>query len=472
MFANVAQRTQNLVRRQLALVDDLERDEQNTRLLSRLYRLDHLSTRLRRSAENLLVVAGSRDETRISVPTPMTTVLRSALAEIEDYQRVNFGGVHEVTVAAALVSDLVLIFAELLENATAFSPPESTVHVLAMPAADGWCRVSIVDHGIGMSAHRLAEENHRLVERERLDIVPTSVLGLFVVGRLARRHGLAIELTATPGGGTTATVAVPPSMHTQGTFGMPQSRTPAGVPRRPSLALAGVPPIPTVPGSFSWFAPQEKDDGAGGDDGLEPDYGIEPDDGVEPDDGFSDDGLAAVGVDQRPGLNRRVPGAQLPVAAGWTPEPLPSSPAGRQVHDPAAARSTMDDFQSALTLAGTVAPPAPPVRTAPPAPSTWDIPPSTVASPTLTVAAPQASPAGPALSGLARRTPGASLADGLRETSTAATTRWTGPAAPRDPEAQRAAFDGYQAGLAEADRQAGRAASQDPFSRSTKEGTS
>src|SRR5213079_3066294 len=108
MFANVAQRTQNLVRRQLALVDDLERDEQNTRLLTELYRLDHLSTRLRRNAENLLVVAGSREGARIAAPTPLTTVLRSALAEIEDYQRVLFGAMYDVNVVAPLVPDLVL----------------------------------------------------------------------------------------------------------------------------------------------------------------------------------------------------------------------------------------------------------------------------------------------------------------------------------------------------------------------------
>src|SRR6266508_2077629 len=169
MFANVAQRTQNLVRRQLSLVDELERDEQNTRLLTRLYRLDHLSTRLRRNAENLLVSAGSHDRTRIASPTPLARVLRSALAEIEDYQRVNLGTVHEVTIAAPLVSDLVLVFAELLENATAFSPPESGVEVHATPIANGWCQVSIVDHGIGMTPAQLTEENRRLVERERLD---------------------------------------------------------------------------------------------------------------------------------------------------------------------------------------------------------------------------------------------------------------------------------------------------------------
>ncbi|HEV2778643.1 MAG TPA: nitrate- and nitrite sensing domain-containing protein, partial [Actinophytocola sp.] len=212
IFANVAQRTQNLVGRQATLVDELERDEQNTELLERLYRLDHISTRLRRNAENLLVVAGSRDENKIAGPIELATALRSALAEIEDYQRVRLGAVDELMLASQLGPDLILMFAELLENATAFSPPESFVDVGTTFGPDGSCVVSIVDHGIGMPPERMAEENHRLVQRERLDIAPTSVLGLFVVGRLARRHSLWVELGATPGGGVTARVAIPPNL--------------------------------------------------------------------------------------------------------------------------------------------------------------------------------------------------------------------------------------------------------------------
>src|SRR5262249_48329375 len=131
MFANVAQRTQNLVNRQLVLIDELEHNEQNAQLLASLYQLDHLSARLRRSTENLLVVAGVRDETGLAGPTVLTTVLRSALSEIEDYQRVSIGEIYEGTVAASLVSDLVAVFAELIENATVFSPPESLVDVTA-----------------------------------------------------------------------------------------------------------------------------------------------------------------------------------------------------------------------------------------------------------------------------------------------------------------------------------------------------
>ena len=213
MFANVAQRTQNLVGRQLTLVDELERNEQDGRLLASLYRLDHLSTRLRRTADNLLVVAGSRGETRITGPIPLTTALRSALAEIEEYQRVKLDSVEEITLRASVGSDAVLMFAELLDNATSFSPPQSIVEIRTEFPADGSCLVRIVDQGIGMTAERLAEENARLVERERLDIAPTKVLGLFVIGRLARRHSLGIQLVETPGGGVTAEVAIPATLY-------------------------------------------------------------------------------------------------------------------------------------------------------------------------------------------------------------------------------------------------------------------
>jgi signal transduction histidine kinase len=426
MFANVAQRTQNLVRRQLSLVDDLERDEQSPRLLTRLYRLDHLSTRLRRNADNLLVVAGSRDAARISAPTPLTTVLRSALAEIEDYQRVTFGAVHEVTVVAPLVSDLVLVFAELLENATSFSPPGSTVDVHATPTTNGWCHVSIVDHGIGMTAERMAEENRRLVERERLDIVPTSVLGLFVVGRLARRHGLAVRLVPTPGGGTTATLAIPPVLHRVG--GAPvQSVQPArvGITRRPALTAPQVvvPAIPAVPGTFSWFSKNTEELPA-----------VQRPSGPE-----SWEVRLANGDEMRRGdLHRRVPGAQIPVAAARPPAPVPM---GRVDHDASAARTAMDGFQAAVARASDVTAAA-------------ALPPPLLPQPAIA-----------AHPSLTRRVPGASLAPGLREAPTGAPTRRVNATGPRDPEAERAAFDGFAAGFAAADRQA-----PHQFSRSTQEG--
>jgi signal transduction histidine kinase len=455
MFANVAQRTQNLVRRQLALVDELERDEQNSRLLTRLYRLDHLSTRLRRNADNLLVVAGARDETRITAPTPITTVLRSALAEIEDYQRVSFGAVHEVTVAAPLVADLVLLFAELLENATAFSPPESTVDVHAS-LVDGGCQVSIVDHGIGMTPQKLAEENRRLVERERLDIVPTTVLGLFVVGRLARRHGLTVELVPTAGGGTTATVLLPPTMYGSGGLGTAApalTRAPASFARRPAISPApvAIPAIPAVAGSFSWFSTST--------DELptvppQPEPPAEEPAKVEV---VGPPAPPAPAPAQRGNLSRRVPGAQLPAAALRGAD---GAVAGRTVHDASAARSAMDGFQSAVArAAGMPAPTPAPAPRAAPAPLTAP----------RTAPAPAAAPTDGGFA-LTRRTPGAHLAPGLREAPPGTPVRRPPAPAMRDPEAERAAFDGFAAGLAQA-LQAAPGPDHDEQPRTTKEST-
>src|SRR5690606_7258449 len=188
MFANIARRTQNLVGRQLALIDDLERNERNPAMLQRLFRLDHVATRLRRSADSLLVVSGTIDQVISGGPTPLIDVIRSAVAEIAGYRAVRVGQLADVAFVAAGAGYLRLLLAELIENATNFSPPGSPVHVTAELGEE--CHIRVVDHGLGMSPARLAEENRRLVERERLDVAPTSVLGLFVVGRLARRHGL------------------------------------------------------------------------------------------------------------------------------------------------------------------------------------------------------------------------------------------------------------------------------------------
>ncbi|MGH3717065.1 MAG: nitrate- and nitrite sensing domain-containing protein, partial [Micromonosporaceae bacterium] len=266
MFASVARRTQNLVGGQLALIDQLERNEQDPKLLSELYRLDHLSMRLRRSAESLLVVSGVRDETRLAVPAQLATVLRSALAEIEDFQRVRLVSICDVTVAPGLVADLSLLLAELLENATSFSPPTVVVDVTAERVAGG-CRITIADHGIGMSAAQIAEENRRFVQRERLDIAPTTVLGLFVVGRIARRHRLDVTLQPTPGGGITAVVAVPrdqltaessqagdPAALSGGTPDADTGRLVGAQVRGPVATLPpAVAPVDSSRDNFAWF---------------------------------------------------------------------------------------------------------------------------------------------------------------------------------------------------------------------------
>ncbi|MEV4050703.1 nitrate- and nitrite sensing domain-containing protein [Amycolatopsis sp. NPDC049688] len=485
MFANVAKRTQNLVGRQLALIDEVERNEQDTRLLASLYRLDHLSTRLRRNADNLLVVSGTRDETRIAGPIELSTALRSALAEIEDYQRVKLGVVAEILLSSALGADLVLVFAELLENATSFSPPGSMVEVDTMLLADGACLVSIVDHGIGMTADKLAEENQRLVERERLELAPTSVLGLFVVGRLARRHELGVELLATPTtGGVTARLTIPPALFTHRNALRPKAepapvipaqaaapvsspprhaapaslsdldaiRPPAPEPVRARPAELPAPAIPALlgPGNgFRWFRE------------LEP---VWPD--AEPDVKPAEEPEPAAS-ETRGGLRRRVRGAQLP-------SPGTSTPVAddKPRHDPEATKAAMDGFESAFAKAAEVSamaaepPSAPPTLVTAPVPPPAPVPspddgsglpvrvPGKSAMPAVRTVATAPIAAAPPQSrdGLIRRVPGAQLAPGLRQQPAGRPiARAVANRTRRDPAAERAAFDSFAAGLAKAD---------------------
>ncbi len=390
IFANVAQRTQNLVGRQLVVIDELERDEQNTALLTKLYRLDHLSTRLRRNAKNLLVVAGARDQNALATPMPLATALRSALAEIEDYQRVRIGPIPEATVAPRLGSDLVLVLAELVENATAFSPPGSAVEVRATVSDEDGCTVTVVDHGIGMTPQRLADENGRIVERERLDIAPTSVLGLFVVGRLSRRHGLAVELSETKGGGVTAALTIPASLVTAATAlpGTLPAPAPVTGGRRQPLVPAQPLVIPeaTSDGTFSWFTHTEDDEdepaaAPSQPRALPPALPAGPPPAARPAAPAASapppvdrPAATAPAADARPalqrplppplpaqaseiaarnGLIRRVPGAQLQAGLANHPDPTPPGAQARTSpeHDAATARDAFDAYQSGIARA-------------------------------------------------------------------------------------------------------------------------
>jgi anti-sigma regulatory factor (Ser/Thr protein kinase) len=154
-----------------------------------------------------VVISGADREQSHASPVRLIDAVRLALAEIEEYTRVDVDVPLDLLVAPSLVSDIVLICGELLENATTFSPPHTRVTVIAR-AVPGGARLTIADHGIGMPDERLAEENSRIAHRERLDLVPTQVLGLFVVGRLARRHGMTVDLSHTPGGGVTVQVGI------------------------------------------------------------------------------------------------------------------------------------------------------------------------------------------------------------------------------------------------------------------------
>lgn len=211
MFGNVGRRVSNLTTRQLALIDAVERGETDPALLERLYSIDHIAVRLRRNADSLMLLAGIRETVLDSGPLALINVVRAALGQIEGFQRVSLQVGTEVMVEPDIIGDLTLMVAELVENAVSFSPAGSPVEVIVKDSHEG-ALVVISDHGLGMSAERLEEENARLIRRERLDLVPTKVLGLFVVGTLARRWEVGVTLTRTPGGGVTAEVTIPSSL--------------------------------------------------------------------------------------------------------------------------------------------------------------------------------------------------------------------------------------------------------------------
>ncbi|MDQ1049413.1 ATP-binding protein [Streptomyces sp. V4I2] len=211
MFGNVGRRVSNLTARQLALIDAVERGETDPALLERLYSIDHIAVRLRRNADSLMLLAGIRETVLDSGPLALTNVVRAALGQIEGFQRVHLHAGTEAMVEPDIIGDLTLMVAELVENAVSFSPAGSPVEVTVRDGAEG-AVVIVADHGLGMSTERLEEENARLIRRERLDLVPTKVLGLFVVGTLARRWEVSVTLSRTPGGGVTAEVAIPSSL--------------------------------------------------------------------------------------------------------------------------------------------------------------------------------------------------------------------------------------------------------------------
>ncbi|MDX2679849.1 ATP-binding protein [Streptomyces sp. NY05-11A] len=262
MFGNVGRRVSNLTTRQLALIDAVERGETDPALLARLYSIDHIAVRLRRNADSLMLLAGIRETVLDAGPTELTNVVRAALGQIEGFQRVRLRAATETMVEPDIIGDLTLMIAELLENAVSFSPEGSPVEVVVGSHDDG-ASITVADHGLGMSAERLAEENARLVRRERLDLVPTKVLGLFVVGALARRWDVDVTLSRTPGGGVTAEVLIPATllltMSELGSVGRPgPAETPvsqaSAALATPSAPAAGPSPSSSVP---SWATDED-----------------------------------------------------------------------------------------------------------------------------------------------------------------------------------------------------------------------
>ncbi|HJT04090.1 MAG TPA: nitrate- and nitrite sensing domain-containing protein, partial [Pseudonocardiaceae bacterium] len=194
IFVNLSRRTQGLVERQLKLIDRLESSEQDPQQLDNLFQLDHLATRMRRNSENLLVLAGNDPTNRSGRPVRLIDVLRAAVSEVEQYQRLVLQQPPAVLVLGRAANDLVHLLAELLDNATQFSPPESHVMVSSDVTADGAVTIEVADRGVGMTDDELSEANQRLASHVVVDASVSRRMGLFVVGRLAGRHGIEVQL--------------------------------------------------------------------------------------------------------------------------------------------------------------------------------------------------------------------------------------------------------------------------------------
>ncbi len=208
VLLNIARRNQALVHRQLKLVDTLERRTDDPEILGQLFGIDHLTTRMRRHAESLIILSGAVPGRRWRRPVPVADVVSSAVGEIEDYTRVVVPPMPEIGVAADAVADVVHLIAELLENATVFSPPHTQVTVRTGRVSGGFV-VEIDDRGLGLDPDQLADAQRTLTDPDAFDPTRHDRLGLYVVGRLAARHDIQVTLRDSPYGGTTAVVLLP-----------------------------------------------------------------------------------------------------------------------------------------------------------------------------------------------------------------------------------------------------------------------
>ncbi|MGW7729846.1 sensor histidine kinase [Streptomyces canus] len=211
VFVNLARRSQVLVHRQLSLLDSMERRSDDPNELSDLFRLDHLTTRMRRHAESLIILSGAAPGRAWRMPVSLTNVVRAAVSEVEDYARVEVRQLPDASVVGAAVADLTHLLAEIIENAAQFSPPHTRVRVTGEPVGNGYA-VEVEDRGLGMGKETLAEANRRIEQSEALDLFDSDRLGLFVVSRLAARHGIKVHLRTSPYGGTTAVVLLPTAL--------------------------------------------------------------------------------------------------------------------------------------------------------------------------------------------------------------------------------------------------------------------
>ncbi|GAB2957179.1 nitrate- and nitrite sensing domain-containing protein [Amycolatopsis acidiphila] len=241
MFVNLSRRSQNLVERQLSVLDRMEADEQDPETLGGLFELDHLATRMRRNSENLLVLSGHDLGDTRTEPVPAEEIIGAALSEVEHYQRIELTATPDLAIVGEATSDLVHVISELLENATLYSPADTTVTVVSAVGDDGAWQVHITDSGAGMPEPEIQRANARLATPPDVDVEVSRRMGLFVVATLARRHDIGVRLRSADGGGLVATVVVPARLLVE------QARRPEPGPVAQPVPEPAPVPVPEAP---------------------------------------------------------------------------------------------------------------------------------------------------------------------------------------------------------------------------------
>ncbi|MFI6843945.1 nitrate- and nitrite sensing domain-containing protein [Kitasatospora sp. NBC_00085] len=455
VFVNLARRSQVLLHRQLTLLDTMERRTEDPAELEDLFKVDHLTTRMRRHAEGLIILAGGSPGRAWRKPVRMVDVVRAAVGEVEDYARVTVRPFPGTGLLGSAVADVTHLVAELVENAAVFSPPNTQVTVQGEVVAHGFA-LEVDDRGLGLSEQALAEINERLAVEQEFDLADTDRLGLFVVSRLARRHGIRVHLRPSPYGGTTAVVLIPRELLAEAPDGLPEPPSGGGVAASGASGATGAAgtaqrAVPARRGQRDLVAvpalSDEGDDGrAGGAAGGGP--------------------VAAAGQ----GGRHRVSGGPRPSAPepARTPGGLPRRsrtksgpvlvPTPGDEDSPGTGRHRRDEA-AATAPAAVPAPAAGPVPAPAAVPSLAAAPaPAAAAAPAAVLAPAASGPAGAAPAGgapagpgpLPRRVRQASLAPQLRERAAQDASPGSGGAESireRSPEEARATFASFQRGF-------------------------
>ncbi|WP_424528678.1 nitrate- and nitrite sensing domain-containing protein [Sphaerisporangium viridialbum] len=221
VFLNLARRNQSLLHRQLSMLDSMEQRVTDPELLDELFGIDHLTTRMRRHAEGLIILSGAVPGRGWRRPVPLYDVVRAAVEEVEDYLRVHVAVPENMALSGSSATDVIHLLAELVENATIFSPPQTHVEIRGELVARGFV-IEVEDRGLGMTLEEMEQVNRRLADPPEFDLADSDRLGLFVVGRLAARRGIRVSLRPSPYGGTTAIVLVPEGLVTPAETGPDQ----------------------------------------------------------------------------------------------------------------------------------------------------------------------------------------------------------------------------------------------------------